>query len=169
MLKRITMTAFCLVLLVLCFSGIAYSTGDAIDEVFSQLQQKYPSLQAIKKQFGEEAKWQRSTKPSPHDPDLELVFNDMVYPGIEIHTLGYSMEDEEKFSVIEVDVKKAGLVDFYGIDIGSNKKDVRSKFGEPQESKGGKLIYHDENEFIYITFVIKNNKVAGMQYQNYPD
>ena len=154
-----------LYLSLMCFSGIAYAAEDPIDELYEQLMEKYPNVEAIKEQFGAEAEWQEETFPSLHDDTIELIIRRMEYPGIEISTL----EMGDSCSVALVNVKKAGYVDFLGIDIDSAKEDVTKKFGEPQQIEGDQLIYHNESEYTYITFTLENNQVAEMRYVIYTD
>ena len=150
----------------LCFYNIVHGSDDAISLFMRQLGQKYPNAEAIKEQFGAEAKWRTQTEPNPEDPNLIL---NMEYPGIEISTMSWTWEDESRFYIIAADVKKAGLFDFLGIDIGSAQKDVISKFGEPQRIRGNKLIYQEESGYIDIIFIIKDDKVIEMKYLCYPD
>ena len=164
MSKKI-LTALLLSLSVMCFSGIAYGPDEAINECNEQLMQKYPNVETIKEQFGNEAKWQQETLVSPHDSTVELLLRHMEYPGIEIRTL----EMEDGYFVVSVGVEKTGFVDFLGIDIGSAKEDVTKKFGEPQQVEGNEHIYHNESEYTFITFTLENNKVVGMQLVNYLD
>lgn len=166
-----------LILTTLCVSDIvriisadaAIQTIDAINKCRDQLLQKYPSVEAISKQFGDGAKWQEKTIPSPHDENLELQIKNMEYPGIEIHTLGYTLEDEDRFFIISLRVKEAGYVDFLKVDIGSAREDVIKSFGKPQKIEGNVLMYHDEAEFYLISFTIENNVVVKMRFDCYPD
>ena len=147
-----------------------YRLDNAIYECYDRLLQKYPSAEAISKHFGGEAKWQKDAVPSPHDENLKLIINDMEHPGIKISTLGYSYEDEDCFFITRMDVKKAGLENFLGIDIGSAKEDVIKTFGPPRIIEGDKFIYHDsESESNRLTFTIKNGSVAEMKYDKYLD
>ena len=169
MSKKIILAVLCLFLSVVCFSGIAYSFEEALNECYEQLLQKYPNVEAIKKQFGAEAKWQERTEPSIHDKTLKLQINNMEYPGINIRTLGYTIEGEDRFIITLVDVKKAGFVKFGGIDVGSAREDVIKEFGKPQKIEGNKLIFHTDSEYFYITFTVDNNKVVEMKFDSYPD
>jgi hypothetical protein len=168
MIKKIILMALCLSLPVMCLSDIAYGF-EAIYKCREQLLQKYPSVEAIKKQFGDRAKWQEKTMPSPHGGDLELQIRNMVYPGIMINTLGYTIEGEDSFFIILLSVEKAGFVKFLGVDIGSDRADVIKNFGNPQGIERVELTYHDEAEFYLITFTIENNKVVGMKFETYMD
>ena len=167
-IKKTVLTALCLSLLMMCFSETAYSF-EAIYECNEQLLQKFPNVEAIKNQFGDGAKWQARTTPSPHDPDLELRIDGMEYPGIEIHTVGFTLEGEEYFFLVLVSVEKAGIVDFLGLDVGSAREDVIKKFGSPREIDGNELIYYDDSEYMVIVFIIENSNVAGMKLINYLD
>ena len=168
MSKKILATLL-LSLFMTCFSGFAYGSDEAIFECDEQLLQKFPNVEAIKEQFGDEAKWQEKTEPSIHDETLELQIKNMEYPGIEIGTLGYALEGEDRFFITLLDVKKAGFVELLGIGIGSAKEDVIKKFGEPQQLEGNKLIYHTEGEYRFITFTVENNKVMEMKSECYLD
>ena len=168
-MKKLVLAVLCLSLFAACTPGIAYGSDETIDECREQLLQKYPNVEAIKAQFGSEAKWQESTTPSIHDPDLELQITGMEYPGIEISTLGYSNAGEDRYFITKLYVKKAGLVDFMGVDVGSSRENVIATFGKPQEIDGNILIYHTESEYIYIRFTIENNKVAEMIFNAYLD
>jgi hypothetical protein len=151
------------------FSGIAYSSDEVVYKCQEQLLQKYPNVEAIKKQFGAEAKWQEETQPSIHDDTLELQIKNMEYPGIEIGTLGYAWEGEYRFFITLLGVKKAGFVTFLGLDVGSAREEAIKTFGGPQEIDGNELIYHDEAEYTYIIFTIEKNNVAEMKFVNYLD
>jgi len=168
MVKRIILAALCLSFFVVCFSETAHSF-EAIYECNEQLLQKFPNVEAIKKHFGNEAKWQEKTIPSPHDDSLELRLNSMEYPGITINTLGYFLDDEHRFFLTLVNVEKAGIVDFLGIDLGSAREDVIKKFGEPQNIDGNELNYYDESEYMVITFILEEETVIGMKLINYLD
>ena|GEM_PF-2137745 len=168
MFKRIILATFCLFLSVMYFSGIAFSF-QAIYDCYEQLLQKYPSVEAIKEQFGDGAKWNESIVPSIHDSSLELKIISMEYPGIEIRTLGYSIEGENSFSIVLLRVGEAGFVKLLEVGIDSSKEEVLSNFGEPQRIEENTLFYHDEAEFYLITFTIENNKVAAMSFANFPD
>jgi len=168
MIKKAILTALCLSLSVMCISETAHGF-EAIYECNEQLLQKFPNVEAIKKQFGDGAKWQESTMPSIHDANLELQLKNMEHPGIEIRTLGYILEGEDRFFITLADVNKAGFVEFLGIDVGSVREDVVKKFGEPQQIDGNELIYHDEDEFTFIKFVVENGIVTEMRLNNYLD
>ena len=172
-MKKLVLAVLCLSLFAVCSSEIAYGSDE--EEVVvvyvcnEQLLQKYPNVEAIKAQFGSEAKWQESTQPSIHEPDLELQVTEMEHSGVEMSTLGYKLEDEYRFFITKLYVKKAGFVDFLGVDVGSAREDVVKSFGEPQEIDSNVLIYHDEGEFNYIRFTIENNNVAEMIFNAYLD
>ena len=168
-MKKIFMAVLCLSLFAVFYPGIAYGTDEAIDKCIEQLLQKYPNVEAIKTQFGSEAEWQERTMPSIHDPDLELQITDMIHPGIEITTLGYTHGGEHSFLITKMHPKKAGIVDFLAVDVGSARDDVIKAFGEPQKIDENMLIYHSESEYVYIRFTIENNVVAEMRYNSYPD
>ena len=73
-------------------SGTAQAdSSKAIYECNNQLLQRFPNVEAIKNQFGDGATWQARTAPSPHDDNLELRIDGMEYPGIEIHTVGFTL------------------------------------------------------------------------------
>ena len=163
-MKKIILAALCLSLSVMCFSGAAFGSDEAIYDCQEQLLQKYPSVEAIKKQFGAEARWREETQPSIHDPTLELQITHMEYPGMEIDTLGYVLEGEERFFITLLAVKKAGFVTLLGVDVGSAREEVIKTFGDPQEIDGNGLVYRDEAEFVYIKFTIEENGVAEMRY-----
>ncbi|MCL1941322.1 MAG: hypothetical protein FWG09_05205 [Synergistaceae bacterium] len=168
MIKKIILAAICLALCVMYLPETARGF-DEIYECSGQLLEQYPNLEAIKKQFGAEAKWEKSSMPSPHDPNLELQINSMEHPGMAIRTMGYTVDGEDRFLILLADVKKAGLVKFLEIDIGSSKEDVIKNFGEPQAIEGNQLIYQDEAEFCLITFTVENNAVVEMRFNSYPD
>ena len=168
MIRKTILTMLCLSLSLMCFSEIAYSF-EAIYECYEQLLQKYPNVETIKKQFGDGATWQKRTIPSPHDDSIELQIDSMEYPGIEIRTVGFTHEGEESYFISLLDVKKAGFVKFGGIDLGSERKDVIKAFGKPQQIDGNKLIYYDESEYMVISFIIENEIVTGMRFDNYLD
>ena len=140
-----------------------YSKSLSIDEFSEQLLQKYPGVEAIKKQFGDEANWRRTTESSPHEEDLELISNTMEYPGIEIRTMEYTYQGEDRFFITLTDVTKAGFVTFLGIDIGSSEEDVVKNWGSPDETSSNKLTYN-ALAYSYTVFTIENNKVARMTY-----
>ena len=169
MLKKIVLAAICISLFVLYFPEITHSYDDAMDELFEQIINEFPNLEAIKNRFGDGAKWQESTIPSPHDDTLELQIKNMEYSGVEINTLSYVYDDEESFFITLLNVKKAGIVKFLGLDVGSARDDVIKTFGEPQIIEGNELIYHDEDEFNFIKFVIENNEVTEMRFIRYLD
>ena len=170
MIKKIVL---CLSLLAVCCPGMVWGSDEAIDKAINecreQLLQKYPNVEAIKVQFGSKAQWQEETQPSIHEPDLELQINNMEYPGIEIATLGYSNEGEYIFFITKVQVKKAGIVDFSGIDVGSSREDVLKTFGEPREIDGNVLVYCDEGGFNYLRFTIEKNQLTEMRFNTYLD
>jgi hypothetical protein len=169
-MKKIILVVVCLSLLVIFSPEHGYCSDEAIFECVEQILQKYPNVEAIKKQFGDQAKWQRETEPSPHDPDLELIINNMESPGIEIRTMGYSWEDEDSFFITLLDVKKEGCVEFHGIDIGSNRDDVIKTFGKPYTTEGNKLHYEDSDMGnIAIEFILIENKVAEMILRTFVD
>ena len=149
---------------VTCFPGFAYGSDETIYECSGQLMEKYPNVETIKEQFGDEAKWLEETCPSIHDDTLELRINNMEYPGIEIRTLGYDWDEEYRFFITLMDVKKEGFVEFLGIGIGSGKEDVIKKFGEPDTAEENELIYHDEAEYNFITFTFEDNRVTEMKF-----
>ena len=167
-MKKIILTALCLFLSLMFSYEIALGS-DAISELHEQLSQKFPDLEEIRINFGGQAKWQRSTMPSPHDDSLELEINKMEYPGIEIITLGYTYENEDYFFINSAHVKEAGIVDFLGIDVGSARADVIKRFGKPSSIEGNKLSYVNESGYLEVIFIIKNNKVAEMSFNNYVD
>ena len=170
MIKKISLIMLCLYLSVAYFiPDVAYASDEAVYECKQQLLQKFPNVEAIKKQFGNEAKWQARTVPSPHDPDLELRIDSMEYPGIRISTLGYTHGGEDSFFITSADVNKAGSVDFLGIDIGSAREVVIKTFGPPQKIDGNELIYYDESEYMVIKFIFEKGIVAGMRFDNYLD
>ena len=169
MFKNIVLVVLLLSLSVMCLPEIAHAADETIYELSEHLSSKFPSIEAIKEKFGDEAKWQEETMPSPHDPNLTLHINHMNNPGMEIRTMGYSLEDGDRLLILLLDAKKAGFVDFLGVDIGSSKEDVIKKFGSPQIIEGNELHYQDENEFCLVTFTVVNNKVAGMRFNSYPD
>ena len=169
MLKKIILMALCLSLFVVCFPEITHSYDDAMDELFEQLMNEFPNLESIKTRFGDEAKWQESTVPSPHDDTLELQIKNMEYSGVEINTLSYVYDDEESFFITLLSVKKAGIVKFLGLDVGSARDEVLKTFGRPQIIEGNEIIYHDEDEFNFIKFVIENNEVTEMRFIRYLD
>jgi len=148
---------------------IACSFDDAIYESYEYLLQKYPNVEAIRQQFGDRAEWRQTTESSPHDASIELKFNYIEYPGIEIHTLEFALEDEDRFYITWVSVGKAGFINLGGIDIGSAREDVIKQFGAPYEIEGNELIYQDESSYTTITFTIENNNVAEMTFFNHVD
>jgi len=168
-MKKIILTALCLSLSLMFSYGNALGSEDAISELNEQLSQKFPNLEEIRINFGGKAKWQKSTMPSPHDDNLELEINKMEYPGIEIITLGYTYENEDYFFLNFVRVKEAGIVDFLGIDVGSARVDVIKRFGEPSSIEGNKLSYENESGYFEVIFIIEDNKVAEMSFNNYVD
>ena len=168
-MKKVILTALCLSLSLMFSSGIALGSEEAIIELHEQMSQRFPDLEEVRINFGGGAKWQTSTMPSPHNDNLELVINKMEYPGIEIITLGYTYEGEDYFSLNSVRVKKAGMVDFLGIDVGSARADVIKRFGKPSSTEGNKLTYESESGHTEVIFIIKDNKVAEMSFNNYPD
>ena len=168
-MKKVVIAALCLSLFAAFSPGIAFGSDEAIDKCREQLLQKYPSVEAIKTHFGSEAELQERTMPSIHDPDLELKITDINYPGIEITTMGYQNEGEYIFMITKVLAKKAGIVDFSGIYVGSAREDIIKVFGEPQKIDENMLIYHSESEYVYIRFTIENNSVAEMRFNTYPD
>ena len=154
----------CLYLFVMLFPAIArsFNIDDVIYEAYDQLLQKYPNVEAIRKQFGDRAVWREETEPSPHDNSVELKFSYMEYPGIEIQTLEFALEEENRFYITFLNVEKAGFVNFGGIDIGSASEDVINLFGVPHEIEGNELIYLDESGYTIVTFTIENQMVAEM-------
>ena len=168
MIKRISLIMLCLFLSVMCFSETAHSF-EALYECYEQLLHKFPNVEAIKKQFGDGAKWQVETMPSPHDANLKLRIDSMEYPGIKISTLGYEYEGGYNFFIVLLDVEKAGFIEFLGIDLGSAREVVVKTFGPPQKIDGNKLIYYDESEYMVIKFIFEKGIVAGMRFDNYLD
>ena len=168
MLKKIILTALCVSLPVICLSGVA-NGFEAIYDCYEQLLQKYPSVEAIKEQFGDGAKWEERTIPSIHDSSVELKITSMEYPGIEIRTLGFTVDGEDSFIIILLRVGEAGFVKFLEAGIDSAREDVVKNFGEPQKIEGNTLIYQDEAEFYLITFTTENNKVVAMSFASFPD
>ena len=168
MIKKVILIAVCLSLFVICLSGIAYGF-QAIYDCYGQLLQKYPSVEAIKEQFGDGARWEERTIPSIHDSELELQIKSMEYPGIEIRTLEYAIEGENSYSIIFLRVSESGFVKFLEVGVGSAREDIINSFGEPQRVEENSLFYNDEGEFYLVTFTIENNKVAAMSFANFPD
>jgi len=159
-----------LLFIALLTSGTAQAhSPEAIYELNDQLRQKFPNVEAIKEQFGDEAKWQARTAPSLHDDNLELRIDSMEYPGIEISTVGFTLDGEVYFFLVLVNVEKAGYVKFLDLDVGSARADVIRAFGEPQQVEGNELTYFDDSEYMVVKFIIENNNVAGMRLINYLD
>jgi hypothetical protein len=169
MRRKIILTAICLSLSVAFFPVIALGSEDAISELNDQLSQRFPGLEEVRNSFGDRAKWQSSTFPNPHDDNIELVLDTMEHPGIEIRTVRYTYENEERFFLTLVRVKAADIVDFLGIDVGSARADVIKRFGEPPRSEGNKLIYENESGYTEIVFTVEGNKIAEMAFNNYLD
>ncbi|MCL1876231.1 MAG: hypothetical protein FWF87_08255 [Synergistaceae bacterium] len=169
MFKKIVLVAFLLSLSAIWLPEIVCAADETIYELSEQLSSKFPTVEAIKVKFGDGAEWEEETMPSPHDPGLTLYIKHMKHPEMEIRTMGYASEDGDRLIILFLNAKKAGFVDFLGVDIGSSKEDVVKKFGSPQETEGNELRYKDENEFCLVTFIVENNKVVRMSFSCYPD
>ena len=168
MVKRTILAVLCLSVFLMCFSETAHSF-EAMYECYEQLLQEFPNVEAIKKRFENTAEWHVETVPSPHDADLKLRIDSMVNPGIEISTLGYTLEGEDYYFLILMDVKESGFVKFGGIDLGSASEDVIEAFGPPQQVDGNELLYYDESEYMVIKFILEEEIVVGMVLNNYLD
>ena len=168
-MKTLPLAAFCVSLLAAYFQGTTYGSDQIIYECDQQLLQKYPNVEAIKSQFGNEAKWRETTMSSIHDANLELLITEMDYPGIAITTVGYTLEGEDRNFIVKLHTQKAGFVDFLGIDVGAAREEVLKTFGEPREIDGNELIFHDEALYTYIVFTLEKNTVAEMKFTVYLD
>jgi hypothetical protein len=146
------------------------ANDEAINACFDQVYEKFPDAETIKKHYGDKAKVRETSNPSPHDKNLELKMMSLSYPGMEISTLSYSQEGDDRFIILSLHVAKAGLVDFLGIDIGSAKEDVQKKFGAPDSVEKNELHYvDDESGNLSIIFVLDKDKVAEMRFANNVD
>jgi len=169
MSNKIILTVFCIFLSVMYFAEIAHSF-ETVDECYKKLVRKFPSVEAIKAEFGDRAIWEERTEPSPHDNNLILRITYMSYPGIEISTMGYTWEGKDSFFITSLNVYKAGIVNFSGIDIGSARISVIRKFGRPVSNKNNELRYEDDTTGdMSITFIIEIDKVVEIRFTSYPD
>ena len=140
---------------------------DPVSALGSRIDQKYPDLDAIKAQFGVQAKWEETTEPNLHEPEFNMIIRTMDSPGIEIQTLEIPQHD--RFFITGIVVKSSGTQDFLGIYTGSSREDVITAFGDPHEIRDNKLIYRSECEFREVRFTIENNMVAEMMYLLFVD
>jgi len=140
---------------------------DPVSELGSRIDQKYPDLDAIKAQFGVQAKWVETTEPNLHEPEFNMIIRTMGSPGIDIQTLEIPQHD--RFFITGIVVKSSGTQDFLGIYTGSSREDVITTFGDPHEIGDNKLIYRSECEFREVRFTIENNRVAEMIYLLFVD
>ena len=100
---------------------------------------------------------------SIHDDISKYKQETMKYPGVKIQLVYFRSE----ILLHRIDVQKGGLVPFLGIDIGSSKKDVIRRFGRPDRTEGGLLMY-SEDDYLSISVLgitIKNNTVSRMVYE----
>ena len=147
------------------------SSDEAISSLRSQLDEKYPNLEAIRAQFGsgyygEDATWSETQEPSMHDDTIMLTTTWMMHPAIEIA----ATEVGDNFFLVLVRVEEAGVLDFLGIDKGSSKEDVIRAFGEPDSSDDASLHYEDVSGYTNVRFELDDNdNVWRMRYAVYLD
>jgi hypothetical protein len=141
------------------------SAFGAFDECFAQLMERFPDMESIKDQFI--GRWQETTEPNRHEDGVENTIGTMSLPEIEIS--GMEAGADKNFILLLVDVKKPDIVDFFGINIGSAREDVISKFGEPDSAGGNLLSYGDDFGYSAISFIFADGRVAQMTFQCWPD